>query len=319
MDFYSILAKYVGNNRLIFYQSKLIHFIRSNNINKYTDNQLINNLDQLNFSKSNLSNIKHIQTQSGGSTYLTIIDDIEFKFDYFINETDDNKIIYISDINDQTSLKYCAMLTYSSKDILNIGLIETPIRCLNVMIINKKESKEIISTKLKYGTIMIKVIINFAIDNGFKKIHLDDISRFNCIDRKKELSYSLLHVHILTDGKPWYYNFNFKFINNNDHLKVKKNKSIIQSKLTKDLSFDKLLFMIYTKISNSNYSELITKETIYSILKLYLLLKDQKLCDFLKKFTKLYCQIMSFIHMDIYGYFNLESFDTNSMELILSN
>jgi hypothetical protein len=300
MDFYSILAKYVGNNRLIFYQSKLIHFTRSNNINKYINNQLI-------------------QTQNGGSTYSTIIDDIEFKFDYYINKSDDNKIMYISDINDKLGLKYCAMLTYSNKDVLNIGLIETPVRCLNIMIIDKKESKEIISTKLKYGTIMMRVIIKFAIDNGFKKIHLDDISRFNCIDRKKELSYSLLHVHILTNGQPWYYNFNFKFINNNDHLKVKKNKSIIQSKLTRDLPFDKLLLMIYTKISNSDYSELITTEIIYSILKLYIKLKDQKLGDFIKKFTKLYCQIMSFIHMDIYGYFNLESFDTNSMELILSN
>lgn len=317
MDFYSILSKYVGNNRLVFYQSKLIHFIRSNNIDKYTDNLLINNLDQLDFSKSNISNIKHIQTQNGGSTYLTIIDNLEFKFDYFINKTDDNKIIYISETNDQSGLKYCAMLTYSNKDILNIALIETPIKCLNIMMINKTDSNEIISTKLKYGTLMIKVIINFAIDNGFKKIHLDDISRFNCIDTKKELSYSLLHVHILTNGKPWYYNFNFKFINKNDHLKVKTNRSIIHNKLTKDLPFDKLLLMIYTKISNSNYTELIATDTIYSILKLYTKLKDDKLCDFLKKFSSLYCQIMSFIHMDIYGYFKLELFDTNSMELIL--
>ena len=172
MDFYSILKQYIGPaspvlrmqgpNRTLYYESKLIHFIRSNKIDKYIQNNLISNI------------------QYGGKQYSTTIDDLKIKFDYYINETDDNTIIYISDTNDKTGLKYCAMLTYSNQDILNIGLIETPIRCINIQTINKSESKDIINNKLKYGDLMMKAIINFSKDNCFKKIHLDDISRFNC-------------------------------------------------------------------------------------------------------------------------------------------
>ena len=62
MDFFSILKNYIEHNRLYFYQSKLIHFIKDNNIDKY---------------------IK-FKIQNGGFNYLTVIDNIELKFDYFI-------------------------------------------------------------------------------------------------------------------------------------------------------------------------------------------------------------------------------------------
>lgn len=264
----------------------MIHFIKDNNIDKY---------------------IK-FKIQNGGSNYLTVIDNIELKFNYFMNEFDDNTIIYITEVNDTSSLKYCAMLSYSNRDILNIGLIETPKKCLDIKLLDISDSKDIIKSKLKYGTIFIKAIIAFARDNGFKKIHLDDISRFNCLDIYSKLSYSLLYVHILTDGETWYESFGFKFIEKRDMLKSEKNRANIINKLTKDLSFDRLLFMIYTKYSD------ITKELIYSILKLYIKYKYSKLCEFLKEFTRLYCHIMSLIYMEIYNYLKLEIFETNRME-----
>jgi hypothetical protein len=175
MDFYTILKQYIGLNRTLYYESKLIHFIRSNNINKYVQNKLISDIDSEN-------------KQYVGKQYSTIIDDLKIKFDYYINEIDDNTIIYITDTNDKIGLKYCAMLTYLNLDILNIGLIETPIRCIDIQTINKTISKEIIKNKLKYGDLMMKTIINFAKENNFKKIHLDDISRFNC--NSSELCFS---------------------------------------------------------------------------------------------------------------------------------
>ena len=121
-----------------------------------------------------------------------------------------------------------------------------------------------------------------------------------------------MHVHILTDGYPWYYKYGFKFIFQKDHQKIKSNKKIIQNKLTKDLGFDTLITFIYDKAQ-----DIISIEIIGHILKLYTKYKDEPLNKFLKKFTRSYCDIMSYIYMDIYHYFDLESFDTNSMELIL--
>jgi hypothetical protein len=87
--------------------------------------------------------------------------------------------------------------------------------------------------------------------------------------------------------------------------------------LTNNLPFDRLLLMIYNKISKSKYNELITSELIYSILKLYVGYRYTKLCEFLKEFSRLYCHIMSFIYMDIYNYLKLDLFETNTMELII--
>ena len=72
MDFYTILKQYIGLNRKLYYESKLIHFIRSNNINKYVQNKLISDIDS--------ENKQYVVKQ-----YSTTIDDLKIKFDYYID------------------------------------------------------------------------------------------------------------------------------------------------------------------------------------------------------------------------------------------
>ena len=58
---------------------------------------------------------------------------------------------------------------------------------------------------------MMNIIINYAKDNKFKRINLEDKSKFNCIDSNYNYMYDLKYVHTLTKGYPWYYKFGFRF------------------------------------------------------------------------------------------------------------
>ena len=293
MDYYTLLYKYINDmNRYSYWRSKIFHYI---SLNSY------NNLFK--FSK------QEIIDQIGGSSYNGIIDNIKFKIDYFVNENGDNTQIYITEYN--SDIKYCVNLSYYNSETLNIGLIDTPVRCINFM--DKNVSNEIINTKIKYGEFMMKIIIKFAKDKGFKRIFVDDISKFTCLDVLNKYSYNLLHVHTLTSGTPWYYKFGFKFRDKDDDNIVNNNKIIILSKKTSDLSFDRLILFILNKDNN-----ILTNEKLLDIVKLYRKYKNESLCDFLAQFTRSYCDIMSLIYPDIYIYFKLKKFMTTAMDLIIN-
>lgn len=295
MDYNTLLHKYINDiNRYSYWRSKIFHYI-STNTNK-------NNLYEL--SKQEI-----IDNQIGGVSYSGTIDNIKFKIDYYTNEHDDNTQIYIIEHDSET--KYCVNLSYYNNETLNIGLIETPVRCIIIM--DKNVSNEAMNTKIKYGEFMMKIIIQFAKDKGFKRIFADDISRFTCLDALNKYSYNLIYVHTLTSGTPWYYKFGFRLIDKDDDNIVNKNKIIILSKKTSDLSFDRLILFILNKDNN-----ILTNDKLLDIVKLYREYKNKSLCDFLANFTRSYCDIMSLIYPDIYRYFELKKIMSTEMELIIN-
>ena len=137
--FLDLLNNHIKNpNRVLFYQKKLIHFLKSNNLNIYDNFKL---------------------DQSGGAIYKTKIDNIEFSIEYHISESSDNNLIYITNTNQNIKNSYCAMLYYNDNETLYIGIIENPINCI------KHNDNNI---KIKYGDLMMKIIIKFAMDKNFK-------------------------------------------------------------------------------------------------------------------------------------------------------
>jgi len=159
----------------------------------------------------------------------------------------------------------------------------------------------------------MNIIIKYAKDNGFKRIALDDDSKFNCIDSKYKFFYDLRHVHTLTKGLPWYYKFGFKYTNKVDREKVKSNKIILDNLKTKDLNYDKFLEIIINMILSNKYYNLfgddirLLYKTQLHLIHLYHKYYDQSIYLFFDKFTKQYCNIMSKIYFDLYKLLNLET------------
>ena len=195
---YNILNKIITNkDRLLYYETRLNDYLKYYKIN----------------SKFRL--IEKDKIQHGGYIYRAYDPDnnINYNIDiyekeYDINDPDNeyiNKIVYIyNNDNNKTSLNYyCCMLSYISSDYLFIDVIETPIKCIKINNLDEKSSKDIIKSKYKYGDLLMKIIIKYAKEKGFKHIRLEDRSMFNCLDSKNKLKYSLKNVHILTHGYPW--------------------------------------------------------------------------------------------------------------------
>ena len=188
---YNILNNTITDkNRLLYYETRLNNYLKYYKM--YSRFTLIE--------------------QNGGYIYNSYDSDnnISYNIDiyekeYDINDPDNefiNKIVYIyNNDNNKTLLNsYCSMLSYTTLDYLFIDVIETPIKCIKF---SNLDGRDMIKNKIKYGNLLMKIIIKYAKEKGCKHIRLEDRSMFNCLDSKNRLKYNLKNVHILTHGYPW--------------------------------------------------------------------------------------------------------------------
>lgn len=266
-NLYNALNKVIDKERLYFYECRLLDFFHDNNIRLKTPLKLI----QYGVATS------HLGMQSGYN-YEYKEDDISYNVEIYEPEYSEDeyivKYIYIYKTETDISEPYCCVLTYYNNDTIKIDIIETPVKCIKINEINKCKSKELITNKYKYGDILMKLIIKFAKERGFKEIILEDRSIFNCLDTNYKLKYSLKNVHILTTGYPWYYKYGFKFVDKEIHNYVKKNNKIIKQINTKDISFKKFIKLIKKKIKNiinmnDNDKPIFNEKIILDIKKIY--------------------------------------------------
>ena len=260
--------------------------------------------------------------QNGGTIYKSFIDNNEYIVDIYKSDRGDNVQVFIYNKDDTSPIKkYCVQLSYTNNDELLIAVIEQPKRCLQIV----SNGKQLIKEKLSNGEIMMHLIINYAKENNFKRIILDDDSKYNCIDDKYKFFYELRHVHTLTKGYPWYYKFGFRYYEKEAREKVRENKKILDVLKTKDLLLNKFMEIILNKIISGKYYDILgddNKMTIKNQLKiinLYNEYYEQSIYLFFDKFTKQYCNIMSKIYIDLFRLLNLKYIDRpDYLKMVLS-
>jgi hypothetical protein len=285
-----------------------------NIIKKYTNIQedyilepiFINNCNKLRIDR----NSEYIYNQNGGLKYEKVIDNIKYSFDYFENKNDDNTIMFITNNENELKQKYCLSASYfkTSPEILRINIVVNPKFCLNIE--NKIERNDM-KKKIKYGNEMIKIIINYAKDKGFKQILLEDDSKIECINNKSyEFKLEMRYVHTLTTGYPWYYNFGFRYEDKETHDNVKYNKNKLDNMKIEEIKIHKIIKKII-EIKDNSEILLYTKDTnkiinifdiIYYITELYYNCINQKknIYYFFNKLSKHDCIVMSLIYKSIY-------------------
>ena len=306
---YNIFNKTIkSKNRLYFYECRLRDFF-----NKY-------NLSM----QSNLNLI-----QSGGyilsykeNNIIYSVDVLEINSDNNDNDSEQPKLIHIRENKNNSNPSSCVILSYINKNSLHIDVIETPIKCIKINDINETISNDIIKKKYKYGDIMMKIIIKYAKDNGFKNIELEDRSYFSCLDSENNLKYSLKNVHILTDGYPWYYKYGFKFYYGYNKIDCDNNYKRLMKLKTHNMQFKNFINLINKQISN--YSELdninkikFDEKIISNIKKIYDKYENDNICLFFKEFTLNYCNIMCLIYEKLFKYLKLDYIDAERMFLTL--
>lgn len=242
----------------------------------------------------NVNNLFDTYHQIGGEKENIIIDGIEFFVDYYENKMEDKNMIYITNVDQKNANNlYCGALSYTHKKphILHIDVIGSPNKC--VQLEKPEDSKRLVKNKIKYGDILMRLIIKIAIKNNFKSIILEDKSVFNCLNTKIPLSYNLSYVHVLTNGYPWYYKYGFILIDDLNRKIVIKNKQRMDTIKTKDVSFDSILnLIINATIKNS----VLTVEKIFDITKIYIKCKDLEIYKFFYYLSRRHCDIMHYTY-----------------------
>jgi len=192
ITFYDILNKNIkSEQKLHYYNIYLRDLFKKHHIDMQTRFRLIQSGGyQFNYGEDNI--------QYSVELYEPEYDKTDSDYEYI------NKYIYvyktIPDINSQ----YCCLLSYYNNTTLHIDVFETPIKCIKINeIFSQVPDSQLINTNIKYGKIMMNIIIKIAKKRGFVNIKLEDKSVFNCLNSKNNLKYSLKNVHILTSGYPW--------------------------------------------------------------------------------------------------------------------
>jgi hypothetical protein len=169
--FYSLSNKYLGTQKYNHYYLYFSHYAF---LNKIKDDDLYEKI------------------LIGGDIYKTKINDQTYQVDIFKNINSDNVQIFIYDSeSSDISKRNCVQLSYSNNDEIKIVIIENPKKCLKKL----SKSGSLIKDKLSNGSIMMNLIISYANDHGFKRIVLDDDSKFHCIDSEYSYYYELRHVN----------------------------------------------------------------------------------------------------------------------------
>lgn len=74
---------------------------------------------------------------------------------------------------------------------------------------NKSNKLNQIKNMEKSGSTLLKLIILWAKNEGFKRIILSDQARFTCKEKIYSMSYELKYMHTLTTGNTWPKNLRF--------------------------------------------------------------------------------------------------------------
>ena len=286
-NIYDILKNYVNNTNDPEYYFLYTKFCKNMNIDDNTY-------------------FKYIQ--DGGLKYFKKINDDIYSFDYFINENEDNSVMFVKMSDPNLNNKYCVSASYYNKDTFKIDIIENPQFCLE-----SKNIKQDFNKVIKYGDVMIKMLIKFAKDNNFKYIEGRDESEYFCVKNMKsfiKFRLELKYTHVLSTGIPWYYKYGFKYKNKDDDEIVKFNKNILDNLNLQNINIHKIVMRIIEikddelfkqyNLKTDNKIDIIN--TIYEILQFYndCLNENKSIYYFFDVLFKNYCIIMSYIYIFIY-------------------
>jgi hypothetical protein len=166
-------------------------------------------------------------------------------------------------------------------------------------IIDLRADSSCIKTDEKVLLKILDVLIGICKSAKMNKINLSDMSYHRCKDQK--YSFKLEIANILTDGKPYYYKYGFRYVNETNHKIVKKGKQILKNLLTKNIKWSKFEKIIRKNVEDTSLNDNIN-DILLKIKELYdeSINKNDNIKDFLKTIKYEYCDIFSVIYQELY-------------------
>lgn len=164
-----------------------------------------------------LNNVHSLALQHGGTESIYEINinknNYFFRTNYF-KDPISNKVAHYSFVSVDGKGSECATLLIDGKT----GIIQGFNKNTNCICSDNNNKIEPVTKNI--GTILIQIIIEYCKYRNLHKILASDNAHYHSIPGYSiELKYS----YTLTNGKPWYYKFGFKFTNAEYHKNVEDN------------------------------------------------------------------------------------------------
>lgn len=267
----------------------------------------------------------------GFTNFLSIISDLEInsQLKYLPEKMYGGKIGRINNVLNKFSkynIKVDQLETEDSNIRIEFYTIDDKLICFAVLINTYEQIATIenfrfwsncfdstVSSK-DFTNKLMKIAIEICKQSKIKTIYLTDRAYYSCksyysCDSKHTLN--LKYANTLTSGQPYYYKYGFKFVNEDDHLKVKLNRKKLDKIKTSDIKINKLVKLIK---SYENKFE-ITSGLLNDIVKLYNENLELNVKVFFSLIKYKYCVLFSLIYFKVYENLGLKMFDKDYMYL----
>ena len=150
----------------------------------------------------------------------------------------------------------------------------------------------------------MKIIKDYAKKNNFKTITLYDESNYICKNTQFDSKYSLKYGSVLTSGQPWYYKYDFVYIDKNHDI-VLYNQEKIKRLKTTDLPFEILIYILSSSILQKYILKI---NSVHYVIFLILLAKNIV--------SKKYCDVFSLICLSIFDILQLKTYTNEKIKMI---
>jgi hypothetical protein len=154
-----------------------------------------------------------------------------------------------------------------------------------------------IYVKDKIGTKMLQIMIEWCKLRGMKEVFLHDESRYYCKSKNFPVPINILQAHTMTHGYPWYWNFGFRYISEENNHIVAKNAAQYNRLLTRNVHKSDLMRVIRKELKDN----LVYSDTVMTdIERLYDHHMEDRFGEFVKGFQYSHCDAFSYVYQLLY-------------------
>lgn len=164
-------------------------------------------------------------------------------------------------------------------------------------IIDLRSDSSCIKTNEKVLPKILQVLIGICKSANMTKINMSVMSYHRCKDPNYTIKLDI--GNMLTDGKPYYYKYHFKYVNETNHKIVKINRHVLKTMLTKDIKWTGLEKTIKKNVKDTSLNDNIN-DIIVKIKNIYDESLNENIKDFLKIIKYQFCEIFSVIYSELY-------------------
>lgn len=234
--------------------------------------------------------------------------------------------IQIDELESTDGLLKLLFYTIDNKNICLMLLIDYEDKIATISDLKKHETCLLETKPLEVIEILINISKEIAKQLGMTQMELSDRAYFTCNINAKtkykscdkiEVTFPLSYANTLTNGIPYYYEYKFKYSNDDEHKKVKYNKNKLKELMTEDLNYGILLNKINENLIFRKCNKEEINESLKKMSEIYEKNINKNIKEFLYELKYTDCVLFAMIFENIWDTLELKKYIRSSYKMKL--